>query len=88
VPNAQIALSLGRNLAAGATATATVALISPMTTARPQQRYDHRLRQLVGARGRPSWCGSPLHTWVPHSSRVPAANLISLTRPRPDVCHR
>jgi hypothetical protein len=24
-------------------------MISPMTTARPQQRYDHRLRELVSS---------------------------------------
>ena len=26
-------------------------MISPMTTARPQQRYDHRLRELVQRTG-------------------------------------
>lgn len=29
-------------------------MISPMTTARPQQRYDHRLRQLVQHTGDPT----------------------------------
>jgi hypothetical protein len=55
VPNAQIAPSLGRNLASGANGTATVPLIAPGTMYGPHARQlDFRLskRQRIGSRTR------------------------------------